>query len=281
MSLLFSKLQGILPQHLLSRLAGYISNCQHATVKNWIIETIIKRYQIDLSDALETDHKQYRCFNDFFTRQLKPEARPIDSQQNSVVSPADGILTQFGTYQNDQLIQAKGRFFSAIELLGGEFDEIAAFKQGQFATVYLSPRDYHRVHMPADGTLIAMTHIPGQLFSVNQQTSQHIPNLFARNERVACFFETAFGPMAVVFVGAMLVASIVTNWHGTVSPPTRQHIQHWDYLTDQQHYFDKGQEIGHFKFGSTAIVLLPKEVRFDQTLIKDSQVQMGQKLATY
>ena len=277
---LFCKLQTILPQHLLSRIAGYLSNCEQTSIKNWLIRHIMQRYQIDLSYALETDPMQYKSFNAFFTRALAPDARPFTIADDTVLSPADGCLTQYGAYTADQLIQAKGHHFSAIELLGAEFDDLDTFRQGNFATVYLSPRDYHRVHLPMAGTLRAMTHIPGRLFSVNQATSLHIPNLFARNERVACFFETAAGPMAVVFVGAMLVASIVTQWHGVVTPSDQQHIQHWDYFSSEQQHFEQGAEIGHFRFGSTVIVLWPQHTDFNPKFKAGDAIQMGQCLGT-
>lgn len=272
-------LQYLLPQHALSRLAGRLTNSQHPKLKVLLIRKALEHYQIDLSEALVEDSMAYTTFNDFFTRQLKPEARPIDADPLSIISPADGQISQCGVLDRWNLIQAKGFSFDLLQLLGGETEAFPALKSGKFMTIYLSPKDYHRVHMPFAGKLKEMTYIPGRLFSVNQRTTQAIPQLFARNERLACIFETDFGPMAVVFVGAMLVASIVTTWAGTIAPRNFRKIQHWSYA-DEALYFEKGAELGHFRFGSTVVVILPKAIQLDSALQAESFIKMGERIGT-
>ena len=188
-----------------------------------------------MDEAEQPELKCYPNFNAFFTRALKPEARPIDPQTNTVVSPADGVISEIGDIASDSLIQAKRMHYSAQSLLGGDASDASPFIDGQFATIYLAPKDYHRLHMPITGTLTKMIHIPGRLFSVNPTTAQAVPNLFARNERVVTLFDTEIGPMALVLVGAMIVASIETVWHGIVTPPKRSSIQRWDYQDKSIH----------------------------------------------
>lgn len=274
---LFILSQHLLPHHLLSRLAGSLANCTWSWVKNPFINWFVNRYQVDMSQAAEPNPTAYACFNDFFTRALRPDARPLDPDQNSILCPADGVISQMGSIAHGRVIQAKGQSFSVLELLGGNSAHASQFQGGQFATVYLSPSDYHRVHMPLTGTLREMIHVPGKLFSVNQTTAANVPELFARNERVVCLFDTEAGPMALVLVGAMIVASIETVWAGPIAPPQR--------LVRSQQYgisapqLERGAEMGRFKLGSTAILLLsPGRARWNGQLSAGSLVRMGQKL---
>lgn len=274
---LFITSQYLLPQHLLSRLAGGLANCTWSWVKNPFINWFVKRYQVDMSQALEPDPTAYRCFNDFFTRALLPDARPLDDGEHSILCPADGAISQLGNIEHGRIFQAKGQSFSVLELLGGNPQHAELFQGGQFATVYLSPSDYHRVHMPLAGTLRDMVYVPGKLFSVNQSTAENVPELFARNERVVCLFDTEAGPMAVVLVGAMIVASVETVWAGLVAPPSRQ-LRSEQYGTSAPQ-LERGAEMGRFKLGSTAIVLFgPGRARWDEHLGAGSLVRMGQKM---
>lgn len=274
---LFILSQHLLPHHLLSRLAGGLANCSWNWVKNPFINWFVKRYQVDMSQAVEPDPTAYTCFNDFFTRALLPDARPLDPDQRSIVCPADGAISQLGSIEHGRVIQAKGQSFSVLELLGGNPAHASQFQGGQFATVYLSPRDYHRVHMPLTGTLREMIHVPGKLFSVNQTTAANVPELFARNERVVCLFDTEAGPMAVVLVGAMIVASIETVWAGLIAPPLRQ-VRSERYGISAPR-LERGAEMGRFKLGSTVIVLFsPGHALWDKQLNAGSIVRMGQKL---
>ena len=278
---LFIFMQYILPHHTLSRLIGRLAECQTPWFKNRLIAWFIKRYQVNMSEALLEDPSAYRHFNDFFTRSLKEDARPLDNSEKAVLSPADGAISQLGSIEHGRIFQAKGHSFSLLELLGGDADRAAPFMGGSFSTVYLSPKDYHRVHMPLTGILREMVYIPGRLFSVNQTTAENVPELFARNERVACIFDTEQGPMAVVLVGAMIVASIETVWAGQVTPPLRS-LRTYDYsqAARQPITLEKGAELGRFKLGSTAIVLFgPNHVAWDDALQETSAVQVGQRLA--
>ena len=255
---LFALLQHITPQHLLSRAVGGIARCENTWVKNTFIEWFVKRYNVDMSLALEEDPRAYSCFNDFFTRAIKPEMRPIESAEDAIVCPADGAVSQLGNIVNGRIFQAKGQSYTARELLGGDEQLAQEFNEGKFATVYLSPRDYHRVHMPYGGKLRRMIAVPGDLFSVNNATANQVPRLFSRNERLVAIFDTDIGPMAVVLVGAMIVAGIETVWAGEVAPITRK-IQVTDYQPQPQDItLKKGEEMGRFKLGSTAVVLFAK-----------------------
>lgn len=274
---LFIISQYLLPQHLLSRLAGCLANCTWAWVKNPFISWFIKRYGVDMREAEQTDPLAFACFNDFFTRALKPDARPLAPEPDSILCPADGTISQLGKIEHGRIFQAKGQSFSVLELLGGHPEHAALFQGGEFATVYLSPKDYHRVHMPCGGTLTDMVYVPGKLFSVNQITAENVPELFARNERVVCLFDTQHGPMAVVLVGAMIVASVETVWAGLVAPPSRQ-------LKTQRYgqaapALARGAEMGRFKLGSTAIVLFaPGHATWDPAMRAGAAVSMGQAL---
>ncbi|PCJ31834.1 MAG: phosphatidylserine decarboxylase [Moraxellaceae bacterium] len=272
--------QYIVPQHWLSRLAGLVAESTVPAVKNTFIQQFIKVYGIDMNEALESDPTAYNTFNDFFTRALKKGVRSITEQ--GIACPADGSVSQIGEISNDLIFQAKGHYYRIDELLGGRSSNAELFKNGSFATIYLSPKDYHRVHIPFAGTLKEMTYVPGKLFSVNGKTANQVPGLFARNERVVCLFDTAMGPMVVVLVGAMIVASVETTWAGLVTPH-RRHIFVNDYSgTDQQPItFERGDEMGRFKLGSTAIVLFPEgKVKWDKQLGEGSPVKMGQQIAS-
>jgi phosphatidylserine decarboxylase len=276
--MLFVALQRLAPQHLISRAAGLLASTTNATVKNLFIRWFVERYEVDMSQAAEEDPTAYANFNAFFTRALKPGARPIDADPNSVISPADGAVSQLGRIESGRVFQAKGQSFSVVELLGGDAEAAGAFAHGHFITVYLSPRDYHRVHMPFAGTLTKMTYVPGDLFSVNTVTAEEVPRLFARNERVVCHFNTDLGPMVVVLVGAMIVASIETSWAGLVAP-LRRKIATTRYTDLPQVQLAKGDELGRFLLGSTAIVLFPEgKVDWDGELVATGPVQMGQAI---
>lgn len=270
---LFSLVQYPLPHHLISRLVGHLAECRTPWLKNLMIEQFIRLFNVDMSQAREPDPRTYDCFNAFFTRAMRDDARPIGE---GLVSPTDGFLSQSGRIEHGTLIQAKGQAYSLTALLGGDNRRAAPFRQGSFATIYLSPRDYHRVHMPLSGTLREMTYVPGRLFSVNLATAAHVPGLFARNERLVCIFDTDHGPMAMVLVGAMIVAAIETVWAGQVTPLSGQ-VQTTRF--DEPITLAKGAEMGRFKLGSTVIMCFTKPVDFRQDLaINDSLVSMGQPL---
>ena len=278
MSRLFIFLQYLLPQHLLSRLTGKLA--AGTFLKNFLIRIFIKRYRVDLSEAEITDPAQFENFNAFFTRALKPGARPLPTEDNVILCPADGAISEIGPIEEDLILQAKGRYYSTAQLLADEaFAE--KFRGGNFATIYLSPRDYHRVHIPLEGTLVKTTYVPGDLFSVNRVTADSVPDLFARNERLVCLFDTPVGAMAVVLVGAMIVAGIETVWSGEVCPSKIKTVSHTDYAEHSPPVqLATGAELGRFKLGSTAIVLFePGAVALEPELSADTPVQMGQILA--
>ena len=255
----FVAAQHLAPQHLLSRAAGTLANTTNPAIKRRFINWFIARYGVDMDEALEPEPDAYPNFNAFFTRSLKTGARPLSGNDDTVISPADGTLSQCEPIRRGRLFQAKGQTFSAAELTGEAEPTLEPFEQGLFATIYLSPRDYHRVHMPLTGTLEKMTFIPGRLFSVNPVTTQKVPRLFARNERVVAWFRTQSGPMVVVLVGAMIVAGIETVWAGPVAPGGRR-VWSQSYPPDGAGALtlERGQEMGRFHLGSTAIVMLPR-----------------------
>jgi len=277
---LFIASQYLLPHHLLSRLIGCAAECRAGWFKNRLITWFARQYQVNMSEAQVEEPTAYPHFNDFFTRALKEGARPLDPTPGAVLCPADGAVSQLGKIEHGRIFQAKGHSFSLVELLGGDNERAAPFMGGEFATIYLSPKDYHRVHMPLAGTLKEMVYVPGRLFSVNQTTAENVPELFARNERVVCLFDTERGPMAVVLVGAMIVASIETVWAGLVTPPKRSlKTFRYDEAARAPVTLDKGAEMGRFKLGSTAIVLFgPKQVQWAAQLGAGSAVRMGQGL---
>ncbi|GGN32038.1 MULTISPECIES: archaetidylserine decarboxylase [Marinomonas] len=272
---LFAFAQHITPQKTLSRAIGKIAECENTWVKNTFISQFVKKYQVDMTEAVNSDPLSYRNFNDFFTRAIRPELRPICNEENSIACPADGAVSQLGNIEHGTLFQAKGHYYSLTSLLGGDASLSNQFLGGSFATVYLSPKDYHRVHMPLSGKLTKMIHIPGKLFSVNKVTAEQIPNVFARNERTVCLFDTEAGPMAVILVGAMIVASIETVWAGQVTP-FNKHVVTWDYKELNNIEIKKGEEMGRFKLGSTAIVLFGKNaVNWEESLQADTPTKMG------
>ncbi len=268
--------QSVLPHHSLSRFAGWIARCQQPWIKNRLIKNFIRDYQVDMSLAVKENPHDYSCFNEFFTRALKPEKRPIAPETDAIVSPVDGSISQFGDIQEGQLIQAKNINYGLQTLLGGSSELAAQFQAGKFATFYLSPKDYHRVHSPCKGSLREMIYVPGRLFSVNAQTTEQLPQLFVRNERVITLFTTPVGPMAVILVGAMLVANISTVWEGVIDPAASRQIRHWHY-TERAVSLSKGDELGRFQLGSTVIILFSAErMQWSNQLRLNKQVRFGE-----
>ncbi len=271
---LYLALQRAVPQHLLSRLAGGLAETRVPFVRRLLIRAAMRRFRIDLTEAAEPDCERYASFNDFFTRKLKPGARPLMGDTQTLVSPADGVISEAGRIAGNCLLQAKGSTFTLEALLGESSARTAALRDGCFATIYLSPRDYHRVHMPLSGTLIATRYIPGRLFSVNLRTARALPNLYAGNERLVCWFDTPAGEMAVVLVGALLVAGIDTVWQGRYLPGALRE----DSFTKGQVELVRGAELGRFRFGSTVIVLAPPGVELT-IATSGLNVRMGEELA--
>lgn len=275
---LFILAQKLAPQHLLSRAAGLVANSRWPLLKNAFIGWFIRRYQVDMSEAAEPDPRTYATFNDFFTRALKLGVRPVDSDPGALLCPADGAISQIGGIHNGAILQAKGQDYSLSQLLAEPAADLHAFDQGQFVTVYLSPRDYHRVHMPLAGTLTRTTFVPGDLFSVNPVTAQRVPGLFARNERLVTWFDTEVGPVALVLVGAMVVASMATVWSGTVAPGGKK-ILVTDFNGEQAPRLERGAEMGRFMLGSTAILVLPKGAgEWLENYRSGTAVRMGETL---
>jgi phosphatidylserine decarboxylase len=278
---LFIFFQHLVPQHLLSRCTGALAELrQPAWLKNWVIGQFIRFFGVDMSQAQEPDGSRYACFNEFFTRPLREGARPLAAAD--ILCPADGAISQLGAITNGLLFQAKGRYFSAEDLLGGDAQRAAQFDGGQFATIYLSPKDYHRVHMPVAGKLTATRYVPGKLFSVNGVTADNVDRLFARNERLVCHFDTERGPMAMILVGAMVVAGIETVWSGRVAPPPRRPVT-LDYVElPEPVSLGKGDEMGRFLLGSTVILLFPAGVMsFDPRYAAGTSTRMGEQLGSY
>ncbi|HZX78901.1 archaetidylserine decarboxylase [Lysobacter sp.] len=277
---LVTALTYVLPHRLLSSMARSLAYSDKPWLKQWLIDAVTRRFGVDLDEAAESDPTRYPTFNAFFTRALKPGARVADADPRALVMPADGHISQCGRIDGDgRIFQAKGQSFTAVELLG---DEAAAepFRNGLFATVYLSPRDYHRVHMPWTGTLRETVHVPGRLFSVGTAAVARVPRLFARNERLVCHFDTDFGPMACVMVGALLVSGVETVWSGVEIPAYGDRINRKDYR-GRGITLERFAEMARFNYGSTVIVLLPPGVAtLDAKLHAESPVRLGEKLAT-
>jgi phosphatidylserine decarboxylase len=273
-------LQYPLPQHAISRAVHWLTRIRQPGFKNWITHRFIQRFGVDMSEAAQPDPTAYPSFNAFFTRALRNGARPLANEVDAVACPVDGTVSQAGNVIEGRIFQAKGQSFTAMELLGGDAALASQFDAGIFTTLYLSPRDYHRIHMPIAGTLKRMIHVPGRLFSVNPPTTRAVPRLFARNERVASVFDTAAGPMAVIMVGALNVGSIETVWAGEITPPHSHTLRVWDY-PDRNITLDKGAELGRFNMGSTVILLFAaNRARWESTLTADQSVRMGQRIAT-
>ncbi|WP_295512346.1 archaetidylserine decarboxylase [uncultured Pseudoalteromonas sp.] len=249
-------MQYVMPKHFISRMVGKLAAAKAGGLTTALIKLFIKQYKIDMSEAKYPDPAHYKTFNEFFTRPLKEGIRPLAEESDIIAHPVDGAISQLGDVVDGQIIQAKGHDYSLQALLGGKEEDTAPFLGGKFATIYLAPKDYHRIHMPVDGTLSKMIYVPGDLFSVNPLTAQNVPNLFARNERVVAIFETEIGPLAMVLVGATIVASIETIWAGTVTPPAGKDVFSWNYPTkgDNAITLKKGEEMGRFKLGSTVIL---------------------------
>jgi phosphatidylserine decarboxylase len=281
MDRIFIFIQHILPQHLLSRCTGWLADMRHPLwLKNWLIHLFIRQFNVDMAEAAEPDPTRYASFNEFFTRPLREGARPM--AEADLVCPADGAISQLGAIEFGRIFQAKGQSFSTAELLGGDTQRAGQFADGNFATIYLSPRDYHRVHMPVAGRLTATSYIPGQLFSVNQVTAENVPRLFARNERLVCYFDTAAGPMALILVGAMVVAGIETVWSGQVAPPTSTPVfRDYDSVPESVE-LEQGAEMGRFMLGSTVVLLFPKgRVEFDASYVAGAATRLGERLGSF
>ncbi len=271
--------QYILPHHALSRMMSKLTHCENKAWKNLFIKQIIRHYGVNMDEAQQPDINAYKSFNDFFTRDLKPSARQLTSEVNAIASPADGAVSQAGAISEGEIFQAKGKSYTALDLLGGSEERAKAFNNGVFTTIYLSPKDYHRLHMPITGTLREMVHVPGRLFSVNTATTRSVPRLFARNERVVAIFDTELGPMALVLVGAIFVSSIETVWHGVVTPPSVTSVQTWDYKENAP-TLKMGEEMGRFNMGSTIIVLFANnKVQWDSEFVADKIVKLGEMIA--
>ncbi len=279
---IFVFFQYICPKMLLTKILGVIANCKIAIIKNLIIVVFAKYYSVDLQEAEYQDIKNYSSFNEFFTRHLKKDARPLQAQPHELASPADGVISQFGDITNGKLIQAKGFDYDLNKLLANDSKLSDQFKDSSFITIYLAPKDYHRVHMPVSGYLEKMIYIPGELFSVNDTTANNIDNLFTRNERVVCVFDTkTHGKMAIIFVGALIVGSISTTWHDRVYY-TGKKIHTINYNTDetqQQVFIQQGEEVGFFELGSTVIVLFDKNNQeWNQAMNVNNSVKVNQVL---
>jgi len=273
----------VLPQYFLPKLAltlyaGFVAGHRWGPVTTILIRRFIRKFGVNMGEAQSPEPTSYATFNEFFTRALKPEARPLADV--AFICPVDGAISQFGAIERDQIFQAKGHHYSSAALVGGDAALGAQFQDGSFATLYLSPRDYHRIHMPCDGLLLRMIYVPGELFSVNPVTARGVPGLFARNERVVCVFETAHGPMVLVLVGATVVGSMATVWHGLVNPPRTRRVREWHYA-DQTVHLKQGQEMGRFLLGSTVVMLWPKDrIRFNPQWQAGGAVQLGQAMGT-
>ena len=267
-------LQYLLPKQALTVFAGKVANLKGGSMTVRLIQWFVGRYKVNMAEAANSDIRSYATFNDFFTRALRSDARPLADA--TFICPVDGAISQFGPIENDQLFQAKGHTYSSTALVGGDRDLAAKFQDGSFATLYLSPRDYHRIHMPCDGRLTRMIYVPGDLFSVNPVTARGVPGLFARNERVVCVFESEQGPFVLTLVGATIVGSMATVWHGVVNPPRSREIKEWTYDT-QQVVLKKGEEMGRFLLGSTVVMLFPKNVlQFNPQWSPARAVRMGE-----
>lgn len=279
---LFIAFQYAVPQHLLSHLVGWLAETRIDWIKNLFIGKFIKQFNVNMEEAERQTPDAFENFNDFFTRELKPGMRAIDEKSNSIVSPADGAISQLGPIENGRVFQAKGHDYSLIELLGGNSKTADDFMGGQFATIYLSPKDYHRLHMPVTGTLREMIYVPGDLFSVNQTTAQNVPRLFSRNERVVAIFDTELGPMALVLVGAMIVAGIETTWAGRITPFDRK-VRSISYPaagdSQQPLVIEKGEEMGRFFLGSTIVVCFGKDkMRWLEDMKAEQPLRLGESI---
>jgi len=270
--------QYVLPKRGLTAFAGRVASREGGPTTTRLVRWFVRKYGVDLSEAVESDPAAYASFNDFFTRALKPGARPI--ARADLVCPVDGTISQFGAIEHDQVLQAKGHRYSTTALVGGDHALAERFHDGTFATLYLSPKDYHRIHMPCDGTLVRMIHVPGSLFSVNPVTARGVPRLFARNERVVCVFESdLFGLFVLTLVGATIVGSMATVWHGVVNPPRVRRVREWQY-PERAVRLKQGEEMGRFLLGSTVVLLFPKRaLRFNPRWQPGATIRLGEAMA--
>ncbi len=278
--------QYFFPKQALTTFAGWVAGHERGWITTEIIRRFVRKYGVNMDEALDANIASYASFNDFFTRALKPGARPL--AQADLICPVDGAVSQFGPISGDQIFQAKGHRYSTTALLGGDAALAEQFKNGSFATLYLSPSDYHRIHMPCDGRLVQMIYVPGDLFSVNPTTARGVPGLFARNERVVCVFESERGPIrqkfVLVLVGATIVGSMATVWHGVVNPPRLPDVKTWNYA-GQAVELKQGDEMGRFLLGSTVIALFPNdakaELQFSPTWQPTQAIRLGEAMALY
>ena len=271
--------QYVLPKQALTSLAGRAASARGGAATTRAIRWFVRRYGVDMGEAAEPDVARYPTFNEFFTRALKPGARSLAAAD--LACPVDGAISQFGAIARDQIFQAKGHAYSTTTLVGGDAALGAEFEGGHFATLYLSPRDYHRIHMPCNGRLLRMIHVPGELFSVNPTTARGVPGLFARNERVVCQFESARGPFVLALVGATIVGSMATVWHGVVNPPRSKQLREWRY-GDGDVRLKQGDEMGRFLLGSTVVLLFPEgALRFNPAWAPGRAIRMGEAMASY
>ncbi|MFK8068775.1 MAG: archaetidylserine decarboxylase [Gammaproteobacteria bacterium] len=275
---IFVLLQRIIPQHWLSMQMHKLMRCEIVPIKNFIIKNFINLYNVDMSIAIERNPENFIHFNDFFVREIETTARPFSTDRDSISSPVDGAVSQSGSIENDQLFQAKGKTFSLSSLLANDQQLIDNFIDGYFSTLYLSPKDYHRIHMPLDGKLKKMIYVPGDLFAVNQRTVENVPELFARNERTIVLFESDSGPFAMILVGAIFVGSMETVWHEEmITPPYKKEIKVWNYDSDLT--LKKGEEMGRFNMGSTVILLFGKDqISWAENQLAGTPIKMGQQI---
>ena len=274
--------QYLFPKQALTSFAGWLSSHERGWVTTEIIRRFVAKYQVNMGEALDSDIASYPTFNAFFTRALKPGARPIADAD--LVSPVDGAISQFGVIERDQIFQAKGHSYTATAVVGGDAQLGAQYEHGSFATLYLSPRDYHRIHMPCDGRLVRMIYVPGDLFSVNPVTARGVPGLFARNERTVCVFESERGPFVLILVGATIVGSMATVWHGVVNPPRGKDVREWHYPDEPTSAIrlKKGEEMGRFLLGSTVVMLFPKKpLSFNPEWAPGRSIRLGEAMANF
>ncbi len=269
--------QYLIPKQALTQLAGQIASVRGGALTTRLIQWFAHRYRVDMTEAANPDPASYATFNDFFTRELKAGARPL--AKADLICPVDGAISQFGPINGQQIFQAKGHQYSCRALVGGDIDLAQQFENGHYATLYLSPRDYHRIHMPCDGVLRRMIYVPGELFSVNPTTARGVPGLFARNERVVCVFESSHGPWVLVLVGATIVGSMATVWHGVVNARRSRRLQHWRY-EDGSKLIKQGEEMGRFLLGSTVVMLFPKsDLQFNPAWQPGAAIRLGELMA--
>jgi len=268
-----------MPKRALTERMGAAASKASGARTTQVIRWFVRRYGVDMSEAADADITHYPTFNEFFTRALKPGARPL--AKADLVCPVDGAISQFGAIEHDQIFQAKGHHYTTTALLGGDAALAAQFEHGSFATLYLSPKDYHRVHMPCDGRLLRMIHVPGELFSVNPRTARGVPGLFARNERVVCVFDGVHGPFILALVGATIVGSMATVWHGIVNPPRVEQVREWNYA-EQVLAYKQGDEMGRFLLGSTVVLLFPPDaLQFNPLWSPGRSIRLGEAMADF